>query len=80
MVVFSPQAAACRIYEIKHSNEIVPAQYRHLTDEEKCRDTVHRFGTIQGKYVIYRGPSQMVNGIRYLNVEEYLCGLRNREI
>ena len=51
------------------------AQYRHLIDEEKCKATEWRFGTITGKYVIYRGESCEVNGIHYLNVEEYLKGL-----
>lgn len=77
MVVFDPAAASCAIYEIKHSTEAVPAQYRHLVDEEKCKETEFRFGLITGKYVIYRGETQDVNGIRYLNVEEYLKGLDN---
>lgn len=34
-----------------------------------------RFGTITGKYVIYSGQTQDVNGVHYLNVEEYLNGL-----
>lgn len=75
MVVFDPQAASCAIYEIKHSTELVEAQYRHLVDEEKCKATEWRFGSITGKYVIYRGESCEVNGIHYLNVEEYLKGL-----
>lgn len=75
MVVFDPQAATCAIYEIKHSTEVVEAQYRHLVDEEKCKKTEWHFGPITGKYVIYRGESCEVNGIHYLNVEEYLKGL-----
>ena len=35
MVVFDPAAGSCEIYEIKHSTEAVPQQYRHLTDEQK---------------------------------------------
>lgn len=75
MVVFQPGAACCEIYEIKHSTETVPEQARHLTDERKCAETTARFGTITGKYVIYRGKTQDVGEIRYLNVEEYLRGL-----
>ena len=75
MVVFDPEAASCEIYEVKHSTEAVDAQYRHLVDEEKCEATEFRFGPITGKYVIYRGESCDVNGIHYLNVEEYLKGL-----
>ncbi len=78
MVVFDPDKASCSIFEIKHSAESVPEQYRHLVDEGKCRDTEFRFGPITGKYVIYRGETQSVNGIQYMNVEEYLKGLPRR--
>ena len=47
-------------------------QYRHLVDEKKCAQTEHRYGPITGKFVLYRGKSQVVEGIQYQNVEEYL--------
>ena len=72
MVVADPETASCRIFEIKHSKEAVPQQYRHLIDEEKCAQTEHRYGTITGKFVLYRGEDQVINGIQYRNVEEYL--------
>lgn len=75
MVVFDPATSCCEIYEVKHSMRIVPEQMRHLIDDEKCRATEYRFGKIIGKYMIYRGSSGMENGVRYLNVQEYLCGL-----
>ena len=75
MVVFDPEAGSCRIFEIKHSEEAVPQQYRHLIDEQKCAQTEHRYGPITGKFVLYRGESQVVEGIRYQNVEEYLRSL-----
>ena len=62
--------------EVKRNTEIVPEQMHHLIDEEKCAMTEHRFGTITGRYVIYRGPAEMVDGVQYLNVEEYLCAIR----
>ena len=73
MVVFDTATSSCEIYEIKHSTEVVLEQTRHLVDEEKCRMTEHRFGTITSKYVIYRGPAKTVDEVQYLNVEEYLC-------
>ena len=73
MVVFDPTTSSCEIYEIKHSTKVVPEQTRHLVDEEKCLMTEHRFGTITGKYVIYRGLETDVNGVQYLNVEDFLC-------
>lgn len=75
MVVFNPRELTCEIYEIKYSTEQVPEQYRHIIDEKKCDMTSHRYGDITGRYVIYRGASEVVDGIQYLNVEEYLKGL-----
>ena len=72
MVVFDPESASCRIYEIKHSEEAVPQQYRHLADTEKCALTEHRYGQITEKVVLYRGKDQIIDGIHYQNVEEYL--------
>lgn len=72
MVVFDPQAGSCRIFEIKHSEKIVPQQYRHLIDEEKCAQTEHRYGPITGKFVLYRGESREADGVQYQNVEDYL--------
>lgn len=75
MVVFEPENECCSIFEIKHSTEVVPNQYRHLIDEEKCKATEFRFGDIKGKYVIYRGESCIIDDIQYINVEEYLSNL-----
>ena len=75
MVMFDPEAGSCCIFEIKHSKEAAPQQYRHLTDAEKCAQTEHRYGTITGKFVLYRGKSQVVDGIQYQNVEDYLRSL-----
>lgn len=72
MVVFDPETASCEIYEIKYSTQVAEQQYQHLVNEEKCAQTEHRFGKIKGKYVLYRGTTQDVNGIHYVNVEEYL--------
>ncbi len=75
MTVFDPASASCEIYEIKHSAEVAPEQTRHLIDPEKCALTELRYGTITGKYVLYRGITRDVDGVRYVNVEEYLKGL-----
>ena len=75
MVVFDPKALNCKIFEVKYSTEQVSEQFRHLKDEDKCAMTSHRFGDIIEKVVIYRGESAKVDGIQYLNVEEYLNSL-----
>ena len=75
MVVADKNTLSCEIYEIKYSKEIVDKQYQHLNDDKKCEDTAFRFGKITGKYVIYRGETKDVDGIKYVNAEEYLKSL-----
>jgi len=75
MVVYDKNQNTCRIYEIKHSERIVDRQTRYLRDESKNALIERRFGKIMGKYVLYRGDNSMADGIQYMNVEEYLCGL-----
>ena len=75
MVVQDPKTLSCEIYEIKYSNQRVREQYRHINDEEKCTMTTHRYGSITGRYVIYRGENAELDTIQYLNVEDYLKSL-----
>ena len=76
MVVVDEGVPECEIYEIKHSDKVVPAQYRFLSDPEKQKATEFRYGRIIRKAVIYRGESTILdNGIEYINVEEYLKSL-----
>lgn len=73
MVVYDPENVCCKVYEIKHSKEKSPFQYRHLINEENCKQTEFRFGRILEKVVLYRGETcEVENGIHYKNVEEYL--------
>ena len=75
MAVVDPASIMTEIYEIKHSAEMVPEQYKNLVDEEKCQATEFRFGTIVKKAVIYRGEDAVDGDIQYLNVENYLRSL-----
>ena len=73
MVVYDPENVCCKIYEVKHNKEKSPFQYRHLINEENCKQTEFRFGKILEKVVLYRGETcEEENGIHYKNVEEYL--------
>ena len=78
MVVFDPKVASCKIYEIKHSEEAVRNQYRHLIDKEKCAQMEHRYGAIMEKIVLYRGKNQVIEVIRYQEVEEYLRNMAGK--
>ena len=75
MVVFDPATIECDIYEVKHNEVPDERQTVHLTDEEKLAEIEKQYGTIRSRSVIYRGQSMEVEGIHYVNVEEYLNGL-----
>ena len=73
MVIYDNPTNTSEIYEIKHSLEAVPFQYRHLINEDKIALTEKRFGKITKKCVLYRGETmQSENDVMYKNVEEYL--------
>ena len=72
MVIADPESATCEIYEIKHSTEAVPEQFKNLTDTDKCEKTEFRYGRITRKAVIYRGKDREEEEVEYLNAEDYL--------
>ena len=76
MVIYDKASQNCRIYEIKHSTEVNEKQTIHLRDAEKCQIVEKRFGPISGKFVLYRGKDTLAEGVQYLNVENFLCGLK----
>ena len=76
MVIYDKASRNCRIYEIKHSTEVNEKQTIHLRDAEKCQIIENRFGPISGKFVLYRGKDTLAEGVQYLNVENFLCGLK----
>ena len=76
MVIYDKAGQNCRIYEIKHSTEVNEKQTIHLRDAENCQIVENRFGPISGKFVLYRGKDTFAEGVQYLNVENFLCGLK----
>lgn len=76
MVVHDKSTNTCAIYEIKHSDKAIELQAKHLQNEEKCSALERRYGKIVSKNVLYKGDSKIINGISYMNVEEYLVSLK----
>ena len=61
--------------EIKHSEEAVPREYRHLIDEQKCTQTRAPLRSDHLRCRPLPWESQVIDGISYQNVEEYLRSL-----
>ena len=73
MVIYDTENNSCEIYEIKHSKERTPQQYRHINDPEKLAETERKYGRITKRAVIYRGDAYLEeNSVEYINVENYL--------
>ena len=68
MVIYDKTSQNCRIYEIKHSAKV--------NEKQTCQIVENRFGPISGKFVLYRGKDTFAEGVQYLNVENFLCGLK----
>ncbi len=75
MVIYDKNSDTCRIFEIKHSDKVALQQTKFLNMKELNAITEKRFGKIISKHVIYCGKTQNVDGIIYINVEEYLKNL-----
>lgn len=73
MVIADSNPASCELYEIKHSKERHPGQYRHLVDRTMTDAVEAVYGKITARIVLYRGEDHLLdNGIEYRNVGEYL--------
>lgn len=75
MVVLDDDNFSSSIYEIKYSAFIDKNQYRYLLDEELQEIFNKKYYPISHRYVLYRGASQSMDGIEYLNIEDYLSSL-----
>lgn len=72
MVIADSNALTCEIYEVKHTDQIFEAQYKHLIDLEKAKQVEHEYGDITRRVVLYRGKDEIVNNVTYKNVVTYL--------
>lgn len=73
MVIYDSKKGEVECFEIKHSDEIIEEQAKHLLDEGNISKTEQMYGKVVRKCVLYKGESGIAsNGIEYKNVEEFL--------
>ena len=76
MLIYGKKEHGCAAYEIKHSDQCVEAQSRHLRNETMLSLTTPRFGSLEGRYVLYLGEdSDTKDSIAYRNAERFLKAL-----
>ena len=73
MVIYDSRKAEIECFEIKHSDEIISDQAKHLLNEDNIAKTEQMYGKVIRRCVLYKGESGIAsNGIEYKNVEEFL--------
>lgn len=73
MAVYDSKKSEIECFEIKHSDEIVDDQAKHLLNEDNISKTEQMYGKVIRRCVLYKGESGTTsNGIEYKNVEEFL--------
>lgn len=76
MLIYGRNERGCAAYEIKHSDKCASDQSRHLRNENMLSLTTLRFGTLEGRYVLYLGENtDTEDGIAYRNAEQFLKAL-----
>lgn len=73
-VIYDRSSKSICLIEIKHSNEQVEGQRKHLCNEPLCTEIVSKAGVpIANKVVIYLGENgQSDDGVLYINAEDFL--------
>ena len=74
LVIKDKEAYTVELFEIKHSSEIVPSQYKHMIDPAKMKYFEKRGLEVSGRTVLYMGKTQgqEIEGVKYKNISEYL--------
>lgn len=73
MVIYDSKKGEIECFEIKHSDEIIEDQAKHLLNEDNISKIEQKYGKVVRRCVLYKGESGVAsNGIEYKNVEEFL--------
>lgn len=73
MVIYDRAQNQCAVFEVKHSAQQAPEQYRHLINAENLAQTERRFGKAVRRCVLYRGePGVTPEGVEYANAGAFL--------
>lgn len=73
LVIFDGDTHSTQLFEIKHSEEVAfEQQTKYLRNQEMLDIVALRFSPIATKTVLYRGNSQVIDGVYYQNIKEFL--------
>lgn len=72
MAIYDEKSNVSKVYEIKHSDHVIDAKRKSLSDPSLIKAFQKRFGVVKKKMVLYRGEDQTVGEIKYRNIERFL--------
>lgn len=73
MLIYNKENNSYYGFEVKHSNESHPEQYKHLMDKELTNVLNYQYGERKNVCVLYRGkPFRTPESIFYLNIADFL--------
>lgn len=76
MVTINKNAYTADVYEIKYSLNVFEGQRTNLNNAELISSFEKKYYPIDKKLVLYKGDSVEIDGVSYLNIEQYLNNLR----
>lgn len=76
MVIYDKEKNECHLYEIKHSAATVfEHQTKYLRNEILLDKISKRYGHVASRNVLFRGLTEVINDINFINIEDYLAYL-----
>ena len=79
LYVYDKVTKKAAVYEVKRSRIQDKRQLKHLVNKELCDDFEDFYGCrIVDKRLLYRGSESELDGIKYENIETFLCNLTEK--
>lgn len=75
ILVYDNQENVYWAVEVKHSSEICEEQSKHLRNPFFKEIIDRQYGTRADFFVLYRGESQISNGVKYINIADFMFEL-----
>ena len=80
LIIVDREKKECYLFEIKHSDQVVERQTRHLRNEDFINYVSENFAPVKKCCVIYSGQPTHNDTIAYLNAEKFLMTVHEIEL
>ena len=80
LIIVDMEKKESYLFEIKHSDQVVDKQTRHLRNEDFINYINENFAPVKKCCVIYNGQPTKIDSIDYLNAEDFLMTVHEIEL